>query len=289
MKPSWSKASPSRSASLGNTHGIVECISRPFHSITGRRSGSHLTSVSNRSSTSALNSRLGMGRKCGRGAQQREHVEHHHGAVERYAKAMELLEFGLVRSVGLFGNGTNRVDLRTHDGARVESERECDQKRDSGERPPYPRRMRHREVECEDEADDPGNVSQNVVARENAGDHFAGLANRKLAEDDRRGEDREEKHPAEPADDAEQIDEERYHHVGSGTGLVIPAFNCGRSIEILFARAGKRFAIGEAALDRMPCEHAGLAELPAEEDHIAVVDFRRKIDQPLVDVLEEAS
>src|ERR1700736_1409376 len=138
MKPSWSKASPSRSASLGNTHGIVECISRPFHSITGRRSGSHLTSVSNRSSTSALNSRLDMGRKCGRGAQQREHVEHHYGAVERYAKAVELLELGLARSVGVlfFGNGTNRVDLGTHDRTRVESERECDQKRDSGERPP---------------------------------------------------------------------------------------------------------------------------------------------------------
>src|SRR5713226_160502 len=138
MKPSWSKASPSRSASLGNTHGIVECISRPFHSITGRRSGSHLTSVSNRSSTSALNLRLGMGRKCGRGAQQREQVEHHHGAVERYAKAMELLELGLARGVRIlfFGNGANRIDLRTHDGARVESERERDQKRDSGERPP---------------------------------------------------------------------------------------------------------------------------------------------------------
>src|SRR5712692_826016 len=90
--------------------------------------------------------------------------------------------------------------------------------------------MRHREVECEDEADDPGNVSQTVVARENAGDHFAGLANRKLAEDDRRGEDREEKHPAEPAYDAEQIDEEGYHHVGSGTGLVIRALSCGRSV-----------------------------------------------------------
>ena len=52
--------------------------------------------------------------------------------------AVELLELGLARSVGVlfFGNGTNRVDLGTHDRTRVESERECDQKRDSGERPP---------------------------------------------------------------------------------------------------------------------------------------------------------
>ena len=38
----------------------------------------------------------------------------------------------------------------------------------------------------------------------------------------------------------------------------------------------------------MPCDHARLAELPAQENHVAT-DFAGEIDQTLVDILEEAT
>ena len=62
----------------------------------------------------------------------------------------------------------------------------------------------------------------------------------------------------------------------------------GASIQPRFGRAGQRTAPGEAVVNRVPGDHALLAELPAQEDHLVAV-VERKIDQSLINILEEAS
>src|SRR5579863_2646704 len=60
-------------------------------------------------------------------------------------------------------------------------------------------------------------------------------------------------------------------------------------IQVGLGGTRERPALAEAAFDRMPCDDAILAELPAEEDDVVVFDFPGKIDEALIDILEEAA
>src|SRR5258708_4922834 len=104
MKRSRSKRAPRRCSSTGNSSGTVVRSSCPRHSIKGSALGSHLTSVSNRSSTTALNSRLATRSQRDRGAAERREVEYHDDAVEDDREMMEMIEISLDRwiRIGLF-------------------------------------------------------------------------------------------------------------------------------------------------------------------------------------------
>src|ERR1700680_2682361 len=61
-----------------------------------------------------------------------------------------------------------------------------------------------------------------------------------------------------------------------------------RSIEVGPAGAGKRLAIAKSAVDGMPRHDLRFTELPTEKDHL-IATLGGKIDQALVDILEEAA
>src|SRR5690242_2095453 len=121
MKRSSLKAWPSRSSSTGSTQGIVLWVDLPRQLSSGNRVGSHLTSVSNRSSTTAENCRLAIGGKGRRGAQQREQIEDHRGPIQRDRKPVKPLEFGCASRFGILigDHSAHSLDLRSHNDTGV--------------------------------------------------------------------------------------------------------------------------------------------------------------------------
>src|SRR6516165_3323700 len=73
---------------------------------------------------------------------------------------------------------------------------------------------------------------------------------------------------------------------GSPPGVV--AKSSRRSIEVRLADAGQGPAVGEARIDGVPGDNLAFTGLPAEKNHV-VLNLVRKIDQSLIDILQEAS
>jgi hypothetical protein len=141
--------------------------------------------------------------------------------------------------------------------------------------------MRGGDIDGEQAGDGTGDITEHVVARKQRGKYAAGVGEWQRTENSHGGKQKEE-HAAEPANEREQIEEERQSHRRAAgredTG----------SVEIRLGGVGEWPALGEAGIDRMPREDLLFAVLPAEEDDV-VFHLGGEVDEAQIDIFKEAA
>src|SRR5580704_987720 len=100
---------------------------------------------------------------------------------------MKVVEFGFGRGVRifLFGYSSNRIDARTHDGARVNgaSKREADGE-DARQPPSAGALPADQHINRDDEGEPARDIAEDIVARENDAYDFARVGSREDREND---------------------------------------------------------------------------------------------------------